>query len=264
MKPILQLAALVAVIAVPNVTLAQLSRLQQAASWSPKNQMTLSSWNELPMHKHALVQAQMTRNGDGAIWRTRLERPNSQGSVDIMDTRNFTLLDYRKMFKEARTPAPQELVGRWRGVNKGIVELVGYRQFIKEIVPTECELTGDNIQVKQVSNDMLRAIGWAPIAGMPEEGYVSRLGYFQVQPPRGKGTFKHGAIFSYRDGANQKSDPVRLLVDKVVVLDRNHLLGRVTANFGLVRIPLSYFTLERVRPVTAPVPAYQLPQLPVK
>ena len=77
------------------------------------------------------------------------------------------------------------------------------------------------------------------------------MGAFQVQQPRGRGAFKHGAIFSYRDGDNEKLDPARLLVDKLVVLDSNHLLGRVTANFGPVQIPLSYFTLERVRPMAA-------------
>ena len=219
----------------------------RATRRNQKNQVTLDSWDQLPMHKHALVQAEMTRNGDGAVWRTRLQRPMSQGSVDIMDTRNFSLFDYRKMFREARTPAPQELIGQWRGVNKGIVNLVGYNQFIKEIMPTPCDIRGDNILVEQVSNDLLRSMGWAPVAGMPEEGYVSRQGFFQIQPPRGKGMFSHGAIFSYRDGQNERKDPVRLLVDKVVVLDRNHLLGRVTANFGLLQIPLSYFTLERVR-----------------
>ena len=247
MKRIAQLLVLLAILSLPASATAQLSRLQQVASQAPRNQITLPSWDQLPMHKHALVQAQMTRNGDGAVWRTRLERPNSQGSVDIMDTRNFSLFDYRKMFKEARTPAPHELIGRWRGINKGIVELVGYRQFVKEIVPTPCDLRGDNILVEQVSNDLLRSIGWAPIAGTPQEGYVSRVGAFQIQAPKGVGTFKHGAIFSYRDGDNKRTDPARLLVDKVVVLDRNHLLGRVTANFGPVQIPLSYFTLERVR-----------------
>lgn len=226
----------------------------QLSSWpsaQPKvrrnSPVTLSSWDQLPMHKHALVQAQMTQAGDGAIWRTRLKRPNSQGRVDVMDTGNFKLIDYRKMFAEGRTPAPQELVGRWRGVNKGIVELVGYRQFIKEIVGTPCDLRGDNILVEQVSNDLLRSIGWAPVAGMPEEGYVSRQGYFAVQAPRGVGSFQHGAIFRYRDGDNKRTDPVRLLVDKLVVLDRNHLLGRATANFGVVQIPLAYFTLERIQ-----------------
>ncbi len=248
MNRIAQLIALVTVFSyVSDVALAQISRARQAAAHAPRNQTVLQSWDQLPLHKHALVQAQMTRNGDGAIWRTRLERPNSQGSVDLMDTRNFTLFDYRKMFTEGRSPEAYELVGRWRGVNKGIVELAGYRQFIKEITPTPCDLRGDNILVEQVSNDLLRSIGWAPVAGMPEEGYVSRLGFFQVQRPQGVGPFKHGAVFSYRDGDNKKTDPVRLLVDKLVVIDRNHLLGRATANFGPIRIPLSYFTLERIQ-----------------
>lgn len=246
---IAQLVVLSVVMVLPEATSAQLSRFQYAASMAPGNQTTLPSWDQVPMHKHALIQAQMTRNGDGAVWRTRLERPNSQGSVDIMDTRNFSLWDYRKMFTESRAPQPHELVGRWRGVNKGIVELAGYRQFIKEIAPMPCDLRGDNIVVEQVSNDLLRSIGWAPVAGMPEEGYVSRIGAFQVQQPRGVGAFKHGAIFSYRAGENKKTDPVRLLVDKLVVLDRNHLLGRVAANFGPIQIPLAYFTLERIRPV---------------
>lgn len=231
-----------------NESSAQLSQWQQTRLTKPRNQTTLASWDQLPLHKHALVQAQITRNGEGATWRTRLQRPNSQGRVDVMDTRNFTLLDYRRMFSEGRTPTSDELIGQWRGVNKGIVELVGYRQFIKEITPTPCDLRGDNVTVEQVSNDLLRSMGWAPIAGPPEDGYVSRIGAFQIQEPRGVGKFKHGAIFSYRDGANERTDPARLLVDKVVVLDRNHLLGRVTANFGPVRIPLSYFTLERIVP----------------
>lgn len=248
MNRITQLAVLVIVLScLPESSVAQLTRIQQAFASNPRNQTTLPSWDHVPLHKHAYVQSQMTRNGDGAIWRTRLERPKSQGSVDIMDTRNFSLLDYRKMFKEARTPAPHELVGRWRGVNKGIVELVGYRQFIKEVQPTPCDLRGDNILVEQVSNDLLRSIGWAPIAGMPKDGYVSRIGPYQVQAPRGVGAFKHGAVFNYGAAATKRTDPARLLVDKVVVLDRNHLLGRVTANFGAVQIPLSYFTLERIQ-----------------
>lgn len=249
MKRIVQLTVLFAIVSLGVAPCSgQLSRWQQAISKAPQNQVTLGSWDQLPLHKHALVQAQMTRNGDGAVWRSRLERPKSQGSVDIMDTRNFTLFDYRKMFKESRTPQPHELVGQWRGVNKGIVELAGYRQFIKEIYPTPCNLQGDNILVEQVSNDVLRSIGWAPIAGMPEQGYVSRVGFYQVEPPMGAGTFRHGVIFNYRAGDNKIADPVRLLVDKLVVLDGNHLLGRVTAKFGLVQIPLAYFTLERVRP----------------
>ena len=207
-----------------------------------------ASFSSIPLHKHAVATAKMSAyHGPDRIWRSKLSRPKSQGRVDVMDTRNFSLFDYRKMFTEGRSPLPHELVGQWRGVNKGIVELVGYRQFIKEITPQVCGLHGDNIVVDQVSNDLLRAVGWQPKAGPPENGYVERVGAFAVQGPRGLGTFSRGAIFSYRDGDNKRTDPARVLVDKVVVLDANHLLGRVTADFGPLKIPLAYFTLEKVQ-----------------
>lgn len=221
----------------------QVQWIEQA---QPTLQAQTNDWSQVPLHKHAYLQAQAMQNGPGHIWRTRIKRPRSHGSVDVMNTNNFTLFDYRKMFAEGRTPAPHELLGRWRGVNKGIVELAGYRQFIKEIVATPCNIAGDNILVHQVSNDMLRSIGWAPRAGMPEEGYVSRVAPFDIEAPQGIGQFSHGAIFRYRDGGGELKQPVQILVDKVVVLDRNHLLGHVTAKFGLVQIPLAYFTLERI------------------
>ncbi len=208
----------------------------------------VSQLNQVPLHKHALVQANMAKyQGPQRIWRSKLDRPKSQGSVDVMDIRNFTLIDYRKMFSEARTPAPHELVGQWKGVNKGIVEIAGYRQFIKEITPQTCSLKGDNILVHQVSNDLLRAVGWQPISGTPQQNYMSREGSFAVEPPSGLGPFKHGAVFSYRRGDNKPTDPARVLVDKLVVLDSQHLLGRATAEFGPIKIPLAYFTLERIQ-----------------
>ena len=170
---------------------------------------------------------------------------NPQPTPDWMDTRQFTLLDYRRMFKQGRTPCNQDLMGYWRGANKGIVELAGYRQFIKEIVPDGSCIKGDNIQVGQVNQDVLRSIGWQPkideLTGQPE-----RNGKFSVLPPHGRGTFGHGTVFSYREGGNTRLDPVNLLVDKVVMINENHLLGRVTAKFGLIEIPLAYFVLERM------------------
>ena len=49
-------------------------------------------------------------------------QPNLQPAVqnDILDTRKYSLLDYRRMFSNGRTPEPHEMVGYWRGVNKGI------------------------------------------------------------------------------------------------------------------------------------------------
>ncbi len=165
-------------------------------------------------------------------------------SSEMMDTRNFTLLQYRRLFRQGTTPAPHELVGIWRGVNKGIVELAGYRQFIKEITPTGNVIIGDNIQVHQVSNQMLELMGWQP--KFEPNGELERRGKFMVQPPQGIGGFRKGVVFSYRDGGNPPGDAARLLVDKVVKLDDDHLLGRATANFGPIQIPLAFFVLERV------------------
>lgn len=166
-------------------------------------------------------------------------------SCDIMDTRNFRLIDYRRMFKCGTTPTAEDMVGQWKGVNKGVVELVGFRQFIKEIKPNECGISGDNIMVGQVSKDMLRCVGWQPKYDQCS-GEVERKGKFAICPPNGCGAFKHGVEFNYRRGGNRKRDPARLLVDKVVKIDDEHLLGRATANFGPLKIPLAYFVLERM------------------
>jgi hypothetical protein len=166
-------------------------------------------------------------------------------ACDIMDTRNFRLIDYRRMFKCGTTPTTEDLVGQWKGVNKGVVELVGYKQFIKEIKPGNCVISGDNIMVGQVSEDLLRCVGWQPKLD-PCTGEAERRGKFAICPPHGRGAFKHGVEFNYRYGGNRKRDPVRLLVDRVVKIDDNHLLGRATANFGPFHIPLAYFMLERM------------------
>ncbi len=172
-------------------------------------------------------------------------RPNIQCS-DVMDTRNFSLLDYRRMFMNGTTPTQAELVGHWRGVNKGIVERFGYKQFIKEILPQDCELSGDNIQVHQVSNDLLRCCGWQPQTDSNSFDGLKRQGKFAISGPGGIGPFRHGVKFSYWRGDNRKADPVRLIVDRVVKIDCNHLLGRATVNIGPIRIPVAYFVLERI------------------
>ncbi len=168
---------------------------------------------------------------------------------DIMDTTGNGLLHYRRMMMRGTTPTAQELAGQWRGVNRGIVEVAGYNQFIKDIKPQNGRWQGDNIQVNQVKSHQVRYSGWNPITKSSTMGYnpsYERKGQFAVQAPDHRGAFGRGVIFSYRDGGNAKNDPARLLQDRVVKIDDNHMIGRATANFGPIRIPLSYFVLERV------------------
>jgi hypothetical protein len=170
--------------------------------------------------------------------------PGTVLGVDLMDVRNFTLMDYQRMFVHGRAPAPNDLLGTWRGVNKGVVTLVGFRQFVKEIQPCGDVILGENIDVHQVSSACLRSLGWQ--SKIDESGNESRRGKFMVKTNSGPDRQNNPAEFSYREGGNRRTDPVRLLVDKVVKLDDNHLLGRASAQLGLVRVPIAFFVLERV------------------
>ena len=170
---------------------------------------------------------------------------------DVMDTTGRGLLHYRKIMSQGVTPQPYELTGQWKGVNRGVVEIAGFNQFIKEIQYKDGHLVGDNIQVKQVPSGKVRQQGWHPLPAPQNGRYqpdaVKRVGKYAVQPPNNRGHFGNAVILSYRDGGNAKNDPARVLVDRVVKIDDNHMVGRAVANLGIVRIPISYFVLERVK-----------------
>ena len=164
---------------------------------------------------------------------------------DIMDTTNNNLWHYRRLYRTGTTPQPQELAGQWNGVNKGIVEVVGYRQFVKSIdVGSNGQVYGDNIQVQQVQSSELRTNGWQTKFDY-RNNLLERRGGYAVQAPTYRGYFGQGAVFSYANGNNPPKDPARLLEDQVVRIGDNHMLGRAVAKFGPIRIPLSYFILER-------------------
>ena len=164
---------------------------------------------------------------------------------DVMATDQHSLLQYRRMYRNGTTPQPHELAGQWNGVNKGIVQIAGYGQFIKDIkVGPNGQFYGDNVQVGQVAPGLVRLDGWQPKPDLRMKDY-ERIGKFQVQQANGRGFFGRGATLSYADGGNAQGDPARLLQDQVVRIDSNHMLGRAVAKFGPFQIPLAYFVLER-------------------
>jgi len=149
------------------------------------------------------------------------------------------------MYRNGTTPQAHELAGQWKGVNKGIVQIAGYGQFIKDIqAGPNGEFHGDNVQVSQVKPGLVRLDGWQPKFDYQTSNY-ERLGKFQVQAANGRGFFGHGATLSYADGGNAKGDPAKLLQDQVVRIDHNHMIGRAVAKFGPIKIPIAYFVLER-------------------
>lgn len=163
-------------------------------------------------------------------------------NVDLMDTDSFTLRDYRRLYMTGSTPSQAELVGTWRGINKGIVTLFGYNDFIKDIQYTECGVFGDN---HEVDSDP-----WSNNCDSTARLDFSRIQQdndrFKVKSANCVGRFGHGTIFSYREGGNRRFAAANLLVDKVVKIDDCHLIGRVTARTLVGPVPIAYFVLERI------------------
>jgi len=165
--------------------------------------------------------------------------------ADLQATDQHTLFQYRRLYRTGTTPHPAELVGQWNGVNKGIVQIAGYGQFIKDVrVGANGYIHGDNVEVAQVKASQVRLNGWQPKFDNVATDY-SRRGRFAIQGPTNRGFFGRGAVFSYADGGNPDGDAARLLKDQVVKLNDHQMLGRAVVEFGPIEIPLSYFVLER-------------------
>ncbi len=171
---------------------------------------------------------------------------NARMTHPAMSVHNYSLLQFRHMMKCGGTPHPSELVGTWRGVNKGIATVAIDRQFIKQFYMVNGRICGDNIVVRQVPDNQLLQCGWRPVID-GRTGQVKRQGRFAVRPPQGIGHFRHGLVLDYRAGGNPRGDRSRLIWDQVVKLDDNHMLGRATIRTGLAKVPVAYFVLERIQ-----------------
>lgn len=164
---------------------------------------------------------------------------------DPMDVAQYRFIDLRRMLRHGETPSLQELQGRWRGVNKGVATLVIDSQFIKEIHACGCQTRGENIFVHQVPECELRARGWQPKIDTCT-GQERRIGKFAVLEPNCRGPRGHAVTFFYDDPTKSKLNPERWIVDKVVKLDANHMLGRACVRVAGAQVPVAYFILERM------------------
>ena len=190
---------------------------------------------QLPRREHAYTSYSNSNSGPSTI----LTHPS-------MNVSNYRLLQYRRMMTQHAAPHPSELQGTWRGINKGIATVAIDEQFVKRFYVEGGKIYGDNVSVHQLPHERLRQSGWQPIQDS-STAKRKRSGKFLVQDPQRFGPFRHGVVLNYRKGGNRKLDPTRLIEDKLVKLDDNHMLGRATAKFGPIKIPLSYFVIERIQ-----------------
>jgi len=105
-------------------------------------------------------------------------------------------------------------------------------------------VSGYNILVKQVSINDLPCRGWQPECDSNTCKPKTR-GNFIAVAPTCCGKLGHTVKLDYTIAENPWYDPSRFLIDQLVAIDDDILLGRATANIGAMHIPIAYFVLTR-------------------
>lgn len=156
-------------------------------------------------------------------------------------------LSNRELYHLMETrPAPDlaTISGKWNGINKGVGSaMMGLMQDVKVLEGQDC-VTGYNILVKQVSISDLPCRGWRPERD-PKTCQPKTMGNFIAVAPNCCGTLGHTVKLDYTIAENPWYDPSRFLIDELVAIDEDILLGRATANIGKLHIPVAYFVLTR-------------------
>ena len=154
-------------------------------------------------------------------------------------------------FVAGETPAIDNLTGfEYRGYNHPhLMALLGIRKFIKGFVTDgQGASFGYNTPVRQNGLDG----AWS---ALPDEDRPKRFGFFRVvpvAPDAPDNAYRHAILLDYGRGGNAPYDVTRVLRDYVVRIAPGSdelLLGKAYLALGRVRLPLSFFLLERHRPV---------------
>lgn len=156
-----------------------------------------------------------------------------------------------RSFRAGRGPALASLVGfEWRGYNTSrVTRLLGIQKFIKGFFETSA-VEGYNIPV--VQNGL-----FAPWIDKPHPSNPRRYAFYLVKPGDEDSPDKDHAGAALLDyGASTRNPRLaipRLLRDYLVQVDEANpdlLLGKAYLVVGGLRIPASYFVLERLRSVS--------------
>ena len=148
-------------------------------------------------------------------------------------------------FEGGQAPSISNLTGHeFRGCNTAwIASLLGFRKFVKAFFDAEGRPYGCNTPVEQNGLDG----DWI---ARPSEARPKRFGFFSVEPAAGSGRHQNAALLDYSQGRNSLFQPARLLRDYIVRGSADSddlLLGKAYVALGPLRVPVSYFVLERRR-----------------
>jgi hypothetical protein len=157
-----------------------------------------------------------------------------------------------RLFTAGEAPSVEAISEHeFRGYNQPwFMSLLGIRKFIKAFFHAEGSAFGCNTPVDQNGLE-------AEWNAKPDDQRPKRYAFYEIEPaaaaPSRKGPTS-AICLDYGRGRNPWYDPSRLLRDYVVRIDADSddlLLGKAYAALGPLRIPLSFFLLERYRPLTS-------------
>ena len=150
-------------------------------------------------------------------------------------------------------PSLDDLVGwEFRGINHlplnvlPVAQAVGIKKFVKGFYRDKAgRVMGYN-----------RAVRRNPLDGRWHVG-TTRYGFFEVHEVDATArdnAYLHAVLLDYGKGGNKPYDPIGQLRDYLVQLETDLFLGKAYAALGPLRIPTSFFILERHRPGIADEP----------
>jgi hypothetical protein len=157
--------------------------------------------------------------------------------------RDATELD--RLMKCCEPPEPCSLIGTWYGINKGVgAAAIGLHQDVKVFESCRDQIVGHNILVEQVAVEEIARCGWQPKRAF-RDGQPKTIGNFVVTHERDERSGQQKLILDYNLAENPMLDPTRYLIDELVEVSPNLMLGRARVRVGLVDTPVAYFVLTR-------------------
>ena len=151
----------------------------------------------------------------------------------------------RRVFDAGESPKVEALTGfEYRGVNTAwFAPLLRIRKFVKAFFVFEDRAYGCNSPTEQ--NGIEEEWRLVPSADEPR-----RFGFYVIEPAAKR--HPHALLLDYGRGGNGFFEPARLLRDYLVRVspaDDDLLLGKAYLAIGPLQLPVSYFVLERRRPL---------------
>ena len=153
------------------------------------------------------------------------------------------------------TPSLSGITGyEYKGYNIApTTALLGIRKFIKAFFTTPGgQVYGCNTPVAQNGLN-------GPWVARPSEAAPRRFAFFSVtavDPETRDNAYLHALLIDYGRGGNPLYDPSRYLRDYLVRCvpgSDDLLLGKAYMAIGPIRMPATFFLIERYRPLTGPI-----------